>query len=73
MVFVDGPYKSRQAASDAARSLAGTEYAASGGRWEITATLQSHLNPQVQTVAHCLAGSSVSSGRGPARGKSYTF
>jgi hypothetical protein len=73
MVFVDGPYKNRQAASDAARTLLGTEYGASGGRWEVSASLPSRLNAQVHKVARCLGGLSESAGRGPATGKSYTF
>lgn len=68
IVFVDGPYKNKQAASQAAQQLLGTEYAAAGGRWEVSASLPSHLSPQVKKVAACLGASA-----GAAGGKSYSF
>lgn len=66
IVFVDGPYKTKQGASASAQSLNGVEYAASGGRWEVSASLPSHLSAQVTKVAKCLAG-------GGSGSKSYTF
>jgi hypothetical protein len=63
VVIVDGPYKSAKAAHTAAKSLVGTELAASGGRWEVTASRPSHLSRDVNRVAKCLANSA----------KSYSF
>jgi hypothetical protein len=56
-VFVDGPYKTKTDADKSVQSLAGVEIAQRGGFYEVTATLRSHLQPQVGAVANCLARS----------------
>jgi hypothetical protein len=56
MIFVDGPYPNPAAAATAAQGLIGTEYAASGGRYEVSATLRSHANSAVVAIAACLKG-----------------
>jgi hypothetical protein len=65
MVLVDGPYPSAAKAASSAQSLLGVEYASSGGRWEVSATLISHLNSLVGKVAKCLGGATPP--------KKYTF
>ena len=65
-VYVDGPYPTRAAAAKAAQGLIGVEYAASGGLYEVSATLRSHARSAVAAIAACLAGR-------PARKKSFGF
>ena len=67
-VFVDGPYKSTEAADAAVASLKPVEIAARGGLYEVSATLPSHLTSQVNAVAHCLGGSASGS-----KSKKYSF
>lgn len=66
-VFVDGPYRTVNAARAAAQSLQGVEFAASAGRWEVSASLRSRLEPAVSVVANCMAGgdSAKSTGNTP--------
>lgn len=61
-VFVDGPYGSAEQAAASAHSLASVEEADSGGLYEVTAPLTSHLDSWVSSVAKCLDGTS---GTGP--------
>jgi hypothetical protein len=56
-VFVDGPYRTAAKASLSANQLNGVEYSASGGRWVVSASLQSRLSVAVRLVAACLASS----------------
>lgn len=71
-VYVDGPYKNAPAAAAAAQSLLGTEYAASGGLYEVSATLRSHANAAVQAIAACLK-SRPSPGKARSKTKKKSF
>ncbi len=59
-MFVDGPYKNVANASASAASLNGTEYAARGGLYVVTATLRGHLGSLVPEVAGCLERTTTS-------------
>jgi hypothetical protein len=70
MILVDGPYRSAAAAKASAASLAGVEFAASGGVWEVTAALRGRRGYLVTEVANCLAGHGAVA---PKTGKKYKF
>lgn len=70
MILVDGPYKSVAAAAASANSLQGVEFAASGGVWEVTASLRGRRGYIVTEVATCLAGHGAVA---PKTGKKYKF
>ena len=53
-VFAEGPYKTSASAAASARSLAGIEDAASGGRWVVSAAIRAHVQATVHKVARCL-------------------
>jgi cytoskeletal protein RodZ len=55
-VFVDGPFKNRANAQNAAASLRGVEDVKPAGLYVVSATLSSHLNFIVNNVASCLRG-----------------
>ena len=54
MVFVDGPYKNKADADASVASLVGTELAARGGRYVVSASLVSQFGSIVKAVAACL-------------------
>jgi hypothetical protein len=69
VVFVDGPFKSKQAADASVASLSGVEIAMRGGLYEVSASLPSRLTSQVRAVANCLQGAGASQ----SKSNSYSF
>ena len=58
IVFLNGPLQNGQATSYA-QSLGPVEIAAAGGEWVASASLPSHLNAAVNSVAACMAAGSA--------------
>lgn len=54
IIFLSGPYKSSDAATQYANSLQGIELASAGGRWVASAALTSKLDFQVKSTAACM-------------------
>jgi hypothetical protein len=54
LVFLSGPYKDDGEATSYAQSLQGVELSASAGRWVASASMLSHLQPEVNAAAACM-------------------